>query len=99
MTKQSALLAPLVGGDESRPEVSSASPTWCGRDGDRTGNPPAAADAQIAAIAIQYELIPATRNVKDFVNAIAQAAGRPRLGMTGPGRTGWRRPRPTLCDR
>lgn len=37
-------------------------------DGDRTGRPPAAADAQIAAVAIQHELILVTRNVKDFVN-------------------------------
>ena len=37
-------------------------------DGDRTGRPPAAADAQIAAVAIQHQLILVTRNVKDFVN-------------------------------
>ena len=37
-------------------------------DGDRAGRPPAAADAQIAAVAIQHELILVTRNVKDFVN-------------------------------
>ena len=37
-------------------------------DGDRAGRPPAAADAQIAAAAIQHELLLVTRNVKDFVN-------------------------------
>ena len=37
-------------------------------DGDRAGRPPATADAQIAAVAIQHELILVTRNVKDFVN-------------------------------
>ena len=37
-------------------------------DGDRAGRPPAAADAQIAAVAIQHELILVTRNVKDFGN-------------------------------
>ena len=37
-------------------------------DGDRTGRTPAAADAQIAAVAIRHELILVTRNVKDFVN-------------------------------
>ena len=37
-------------------------------DGDRAGRTPAAADAQIAAVAIQHELILVTRNVKDFVN-------------------------------
>ena len=37
-------------------------------DGDRAGRPPAAADAQIAAVAIQHELILVTRNVKDFMN-------------------------------
>ena len=37
-------------------------------DGDRAGRTPAAADAQIAAIAIQHELILVTRNVKDFRN-------------------------------
>ena len=37
-------------------------------DGDRIGRPPAAADAQIAAVAIQHELILVTRNVKDFMN-------------------------------
>ena len=37
-------------------------------DGDRAGRPPAAADAQIAAVAIQHEMILVTRNVKDFVN-------------------------------
>lgn len=38
------------------------------RDGDRAGRTPAAADAQIAAVANQHELILVTRNVKDFVN-------------------------------
>ena len=37
-------------------------------DGDRVGRPPAAADAQIAAVAIQHELILVTRNEKDFVH-------------------------------
>ena len=37
-------------------------------DGNRAGRPPAAADAQIAAVAIQHDLILVTRNVKDFVN-------------------------------
>ena len=37
-------------------------------DGDRAGRTSAAADAQIAAIAIQHELILVTRNVKDFRN-------------------------------
>ena len=37
-------------------------------DGDRAGRPPAAADAQIAAVAIQHELILVTRNVKNFEN-------------------------------
>ena len=37
-------------------------------DGDRAGRPPAAADAQIAAVAIQHDLIIVTRNVKDFRN-------------------------------
>ena len=37
-------------------------------DGDCAGRPPAAADAQIAAVAIQHELILVTRNVKDFRN-------------------------------
>ena len=37
-------------------------------DGDRTGRPPAAADAQIAAVAIQHELTLVTRNEKDFVH-------------------------------
>ena len=37
-------------------------------DGDRAGRPPASADAQIAAAAIQHELILVTRNVKDFAN-------------------------------
>ena len=35
-------------------------------DGDRTGRPPAAADAQIAAVAIRHELLLVTRNEKDF---------------------------------
>ena len=35
-------------------------------DGDRVGRTPPAADAQIAAVAIQHELILVTRNVKDF---------------------------------
>ena len=35
-------------------------------DGDRAGRP--AADAQIAAVAIQHEPILVTRNAKDFVN-------------------------------
>ena len=34
--------------------------------GDRSGRPPPAADAQIAAVAIQHELILVTQNVKDF---------------------------------
>ena len=38
-------------------------------DGDRAGRTPAAADAQIAAVAIQHELILVTRNVRDFVNS------------------------------
>ena len=37
-------------------------------DGDRIGRPPAAADAQIAVVAIRHELILVTRNVKDFMN-------------------------------
>ena len=37
-------------------------------DGDRAGRPPAAADAQIAAVAIHHELVLVTRNVRDFVN-------------------------------
>ena len=37
-------------------------------DGDRAGRPPPAADAQIAAVAIQHELILVTRNEKDFVH-------------------------------
>ena len=37
-------------------------------DGDRAGRPPAVADAQIAAVAIQHELILVTRNEKDFVH-------------------------------
>ena len=35
-------------------------------DGDRTGRPPAAADAQIAAIALHHDLTLVTRNVRDF---------------------------------
>ena len=35
-------------------------------DGDRAGRRPSAADAQIAAVAIQHELILVTRNVRDF---------------------------------
>ena len=35
-------------------------------DGDRAGRRPAAADAHIAAVAIQHELILVTRNVRDF---------------------------------
>jgi len=35
-------------------------------DGDRVGRRPAAADAHIAAVAIQHELILVTRNVRDF---------------------------------
>ena len=35
-------------------------------DGDRTGLRPAAADAQIAAVAIQHGLTVVTRNVRDF---------------------------------
>ena len=35
-------------------------------DGDRAGHRPSAADAQIAAAAIQHDLTLVTRNVKDF---------------------------------
>ena len=35
-------------------------------DGDRTGRPPAAADSQIAAVAIRHDLTLVTRNTKDF---------------------------------
>ncbi len=35
-------------------------------DGDRTGRPPPAADAQIAAIALHHDLTLVTRNTKDF---------------------------------
>ena len=38
------------------------------RDGDRIGRRPSAADAQIAAAAIQHDLILVTRNLKDFRN-------------------------------
>ena len=37
-------------------------------DGDRTGRTAAAADAQIAAVAIEHELTLVTRNEKDFVH-------------------------------
>lgn len=37
-------------------------------DGDRKGHTPAAADAQIAAIAIEHGLVLVTRNVRDFQN-------------------------------
>ena len=37
-------------------------------DGDRAGRRPAAADAQIASVAIHRDLILVTRNVKDFAN-------------------------------
>ncbi|MCY4429255.1 MAG: DUF5615 family PIN-like protein, partial [Rhodospirillales bacterium] len=37
-------------------------------DGDRAGRRPSAADAQIAADAIQHDLTLVTRNVKDFRN-------------------------------
>jgi len=35
-------------------------------DGDRAGRSPAAADAQIAAVALNHDLTLVTRNVKDF---------------------------------
>jgi len=35
-------------------------------DGDRMGRTPAAADAQIAAVAIHHELVLVSRNVRDF---------------------------------
>ncbi len=35
-------------------------------DGDRTGRTPSAADAQIAAVAMQAGLVVVTRNVRDF---------------------------------
>lgn len=35
-------------------------------DGDRTGRPPAATDAQIAAVALHHDLTLVTRNVRDF---------------------------------
>ncbi len=37
-------------------------------DGDRAGRRPSAADAQIAAAAVQHDLTLVTRNVKDFRN-------------------------------
>ena len=37
-------------------------------DGDRAGRRPSAADAQIAAAAMQHDLMLVTRNVKDFQN-------------------------------
>lgn len=36
--------------------------------GDRSGKTPAAGDAQIAAVAIDRELVLVTRNIKDFVS-------------------------------
>ena len=50
------------------PFDASAAAVW-GRlmgDGDRAGRRPSAADAQIAAAAIQHDLTLVTRNVKDF---------------------------------
>ncbi|MCY3702799.1 MAG: type II toxin-antitoxin system VapC family toxin [Rhodospirillales bacterium] len=50
------------------PFDASAAAVW-GRlmgNGDRTGHRPSAADAQIAAAAIQHDLTLVTRNVKDF---------------------------------
>ncbi len=41
-------------------------------DGDRAGRRPSAADAQIAAVAIQHELILVTRNVRDFARLDVQ---------------------------
>ncbi len=41
-------------------------------DGDRAGRRPAAADAQIAAVAILHELILVTRNVRDFTRLDVQ---------------------------
>ena len=52
------------------PFDASAAALW-GRlmdDGDRAGRRPSAADAQIAATAIQHDLTLVTRNVKDFRN-------------------------------
>ena len=52
------------------PFDASAAAVW-GRlmgDGDRAGRRPYAADAQIAAAAIQHDLTLVTRNVKDFGN-------------------------------
>ena len=52
------------------PFDSSTAAVW-GRlmgDGDRAGRRPSAADAQIAAAAIQHDLTLVTRNVKDFRN-------------------------------
>lgn len=37
-------------------------------DGGRAGRRPSAADAHIAAVALQYDLVLVTRNVKDYVN-------------------------------
>ncbi len=52
-------------------------------DGDRSGRTPAAADAQIAAVAIHHDLTLVTRNTKDFqrlpvklFNPWDRAAGR-----------------------
>ena len=49
-------------------------------DGDRAGRPLAAADAQIAAIAIQHEFILVTRNEKDFVHFGIQLLNPWRVG-------------------
>lgn len=49
-------------------------------DGDRSGPPPAAADAQIAAVAIHHDLTLVTRNTKDFA--------RLTVTLLNPG-TGW----------
>ncbi|WP_428103214.1 type II toxin-antitoxin system VapC family toxin [Candidatus Rariloculus sp.] len=48
-------------------------------DGDLKGQPPAAADAQIAAVAFQHELILVTRNEKDFVRFDVQLLNPWRL--------------------
>lgn len=37
-------------------------------DGDRAGRPPAAADAQIASVAIRHEMTLVTRNTKNFMH-------------------------------